>query len=621
MCGITGYIGKRSGLHVAFNNLKKLEYRGYDSAGIAYFNFPKKGKSTPSISEGLYHVCPQLVIQKKPGKLAVLEREMIGVQSLAQTAVIAHTRWATHGAPNEMNAHPHIDCAGKIAVVHNGIIENYHELKEKLQKKGHHFISETDTEVVAHSIEDALKTEKNFQKAFEKALRSLRGAYALAVVSRDEPHAIYFARLGSPLVLGVGDGEYFLASDPTALAGIVKKVVYIKDGARGKIDLQGFAITPGKPKMETLDITAEQAQKGNFAHFMLKEIMEAPEVMRAAMAGRLLEKGKGVKLGGLTNVEKKLAHTKRFEIIACGTSYYAGLVGKRLFEEIVGIPTDVWLASEYRYAKIPKQKGTTSLFISQSGETADTLAALRKAKESKYLVLGIVNIVGSTIARETEAGVYNHAGPEISVASTKAFISQLTVLTMMACFLKGEKNKEVQRLLKELVEIPKKIKKVLHETEKIKAIAAKYVSAKNVMYIGRGYNVAMALEGALKLKEISYVHAEGCAAGEFKHGSIALIDHETPTVVFANENILYEKIISNIQEVKARGGPIIAIGTVGDTRIKKIADDVIEVPKTIPEFEPFLNVVVAQLFAYHAAVLRGCNVDQPRNLAKSVTVE
>ncbi len=406
MCGITGYLGFKSGLHVAFNNLRKLEYRGYDSAGIAYFDTREDGQ-------------PRLVVQKKPGKIDVLEREILGLQSIPQTAVIAHTRWATHGIPNEANAHPHGDCEDRIAVVHNGIIENYQELKEQLQKKGHHFSSDTDTEVVAHVIEDVLKTEKDFSKALEKALRAIRGAYALAIVYAREPRHLYFARLGSPLVLGIGDGEYFLASDPTALAGLVDKVVYVEDGARGKITLEGLTMNPAKPKIEPLTMSAEQAQKGNFPHFMLKEIMEMPEVIVAATRGRLLAGGKGVKLGGLTNVEAKLKKAKRIEIIACGTAYHAGMVAKRWFEEIAGIPTDIWYASEYRYAKTPVQLGTVSLVISQSGETADTLAALRKAKAVGYLTLGVVNVVGSTIARETDAGVYNHAGPEISVASTQ----------------------------------------------------------------------------------------------------------------------------------------------------------------------------------------------------------
>lgn len=607
MCGITGYLGPKSGLHIAFNNLRKLEYRGYDSAGIAYFDTREDGK-------------PRLVVRRKPGKIDVLERDIIGVQSLPQTAVIAHTRWATHGVPNEKNAHPHTDCEDRIAVVHNGIIENYQELKEQLQKRGHHFSSDTDTEVVAHAVEEALKVEKDFSKALEKALKTIRGAYALAIVFTREPRNLYFARLGSPLVLGIGDGEYFLASDPTALAGLVDKVVYVEDGTRGKIELDGFITSPEKPKIEALTMTAEQAQKGNFPHFMLKEIMEIPEVLVAAMRGRLLPGGRGVKIGGLTTVEAKLKKIKRLEIIACGTAYHAGMIAKRWFEEIAGIPTDLWYASEYRYAKLPAQTGTATFVISQSGETADTLAALRKAKAAGYLTLGVVNVVGSTIARETDAGVYNHAGPEISVASTKAFMSQLAVLLMIACRIAGE-NPTTKKILKELAAIPGKIKTILNGYEAIGEIAAKYVSATNALYIGREYHYAVALEGALKLKEISYVHAEGFAAGELKHGSIALVDEKTPIIVIAPKNALQEKMMSNMQEVKARGGPMIAIGTKGDMRLKKIADDVIAVPGTLPELEPLLTVVPLQLFAYYSAVLRGRNVDKPRNLAKSVTVE
>ncbi len=606
MCGITGYIGNKEALQIAFNNLRKLEYRGYDSAGAVYFT-EEKNKLVP-------------VVVRKMGKLHALEGAIFGKHSSVNTASIAHTRWATHGAPTEMNAHPHKDCGGEIFVVHNGIIENYRTLRESLTKKGHRFKSETDTEVIPHLIEEHLKIQKDFDQAFTTALKEIVGAYALAIVVASDPRSIYFARLGSPLVLGIGAGEHFLASDPTALAGLVKKVVYLKDGQRGRITAGDFWVSPTKAKVEALDIEIEVAQRGNFPHFMLKEIFEGPEVVTSAMRGRLLEKEGRVRLGGLSLVEEKLKKIKKLEIIACGTSYYAGLLGKLYFEEFSNLPTETMLASEYRYNTNPPIKGSASLFISQSGETADTLAALKKSMARKYLTLGLVNVVGSTISRDTEAGVYNHAGPEIGVASTKAFLSQATILSLMSMFL-SKPDENFKKFISALSMIPRQIKTILTGSESLKVLAKKYQQYNNFLYIGRGYNYPVALEGALKLKEISYAHAEGYAAGEMKHGPIALIDKDFPTVAIATKNKLYEKTISNLEEIKARGGPIVAIATRGDKQIAKIANDVIYVPETLPQLEPLLTVVPLQLLAYHFAVLRGCDVDRPRNLAKSVTVE
>ncbi len=602
MCGIAGYTGTKNGLPIVLNSLRRLEYRGYDSAGVV---FGANGR---------------LRVIKTVGKLGALESALGGMVADIGTAVIGHTRWATHGAPTKENAHPHGSCDGKIFVVHNGIIENYRELKESLQRKGHVFTSETDTEVVAHLIEERLKREKNIERAFDAALTEIRGAYALAMVHAGEPGTIYFARFGSPLVLGLGKEEFFLASDPTALAGVAREVVYLKDGQRGKLMSKGYAVRPSKPKIEFLDIDPETVKKGAYSHFMLKEIFEGPEVVAAAMRGRLNAVTGAVKLGGLEQVASELRKKSALEIIACGTSYNAGMVGELLFEEFFGVPTETALASEYRYKNDAPMKNAAYLFISQSGETADTLAALRKANARKCLTLGLVNVVGSSIARETVAGVYNHAGPEIGVASTKAFLSQLTVLTLMALML-GKKTVAAKRLAAELGKIPKKIGSVLGDANKIMHLAKRYASYKDFFYLGRGYNYPVALEGALKLKEISYVHAEGYAGGEMKHGPIALIDEQFPTVAVVTKNALYEKMVSNIEEIKARRGKVIAIATVGDTMIRKLADDVIYVPPTLPQLEPMVNVVPMQLFAYAVGVGKGYNVDTPRNLAKSVTVE
>ena len=599
MCGITGYIGKKEALPIVFENLKKLEYRGYDSAGVAFFDFNGDHK-----------------LVKAVGKLGNLEKLIKSEKSLPTMAAIGHTRWATHGVPNEVNAHPHFDCKKEVFLVHNGIVENYRGLKDGLIKKGHNFRSQTDTEVLAHLVEEY---------GFNVAIKKVIGAYAIAAVFKNEPQKIYVARLGSPLVIGVGKDGYYVASDPTALAGLVKKVIFLKDGQRGVLALNSMKIGPARPKIVPLEIDAEQAKKGNFPHFMLKEIFEGPEVVAAALRGRVLPQKNLIKLGGLESVAKKIPKVKRMEIISCGTSYYAGMIGAALFKELANLPTETILASEYRYARDPKQDNTACLFISQSGETADTLAALKKSKERKYLNLGLVNAVGSSIARETDAGVYNHAGPEIGVASTKAFLSQLSVLSLMSLYFGqtkfGKNSLAAKGLMAELVKIPAKIQLVLKQNETIKSLAKKYAHHKNFLYLGRGYNYPAALEGALKLKEISYAHAEGYAGGEMKHGPIALIDENFPVVALVNKNHLYEKMISNLEEIKARKGKILAIATVGDKAIAKLVDDVIYVPETLEQLEPILNTVPLQLFAYYFAVVHGNDVDRPRNLAKSVTVE
>ncbi len=613
MCGITGYIGNKDSLKVSFANLKKLEYRGYDSAGVVFFS-----------KDGLRSV-------KAVGRLVNLDNKIKDFSAKRKTVAIAHTRWATHGEPNERNSHPHHDCRKNIFLVHNGIIENYRELKKDLLKSGHHFYSDTDTEIAAHLIEEKLLRQPadkhNFFEAFQLALKDIRGAYAFAVINKNEPERLYIARLGSPLVVGIasspaGEEEYLVASDPAALAGTAKKVIYLKDGQFGWLGLDGFVIGPVRPKIENLELTPEQARKGRFPHFMLKEIHEIPEVIRASLLGRLLPEKNLVKLGGLDMIYRKLRGIKRLEIIACGTSYYAGMVGELLFEELADIPVEVNLASEFRYQKNPLRRDTACLFISQSGETADTLAALHKVNAKKFNTLGIVNVVGSSIARATKAGVYNRAGPEIGVASTKAFLSQLTILALMSLYMaRGKSASLAKELVKELDNIPDKIKFVISKPQKIKALADAYQQYNNFLYLGRGYNYPTALEGALKIKELAYVHAEGYASGEMKHGPIALIDKNFPTVAIATQNRLYEKTISNLEEIKARGGRILAIATEGDKEIKKIVNDVLYVPAVVEQLEPMVNIIPLQLFAYYFAVARGYDVDKPRNLAKSVTVE
>lgn len=607
MCGIIGYIGKKQTLPILINGLKALEYRGYDSAGVALF------------------VGNKVEVRKNVGHVNVLEKSLESENYANSHLGIGHTRWATHGIPHESNAHPHSDCRGRIFVVHNGIIENYKELKRYLENHGHQFQSETDTEIVPHLIEHVLCKSKDFATALCDALTMIRGAYALAIVDAKNPEALYAAKLSSPLVIGVGIDEHFLASDPSALMENTKDVIYLNDGEVATIRRDVISITNLEKEKTPFEIIhlawdVTQAQKGDFPHFMLKEIFEGPEVVRNALRGRIDSQEYRVKLGGLDSIADTLKEVKRIVITACGTSYYAGLVGEYLFEEIAKLPTEVHAASEFRYRNQPYDTGTAVIVVSQSGETADTLAALHTAREQNLMTLGIVNTVGSTIARETDAGVYNHAGPEIGVASTKAFLSQLAIFTLMAVYLAKEQQ-SFQPLLEELEKIPEKIATILTQSATIERLAEKYKRFENFLFLGRGYNYPVALEGALKLKEVSYVHAEGYSAGEMKHGPIALISDSFPTMAIMPQNRVYKKMVSNLEEVRARRGPFCVIATEGDENVMSLTDDVIYVPKIMEPLEPLLTVVPLQLFAYYMGTKRGVDVDKPRNLAKSVTVE
>jgi len=541
--------------------------------------------------------------------------------------VIGHTRWATHGSPTIVNAHPQTNNAGTISVVHNGIIENFNEIRDRLKAAGYHFVSQTDTEVIPNLIDYYSKQLPSFEDAFKAALNDVRGAYSIVAASTSEPETLYAARLSSPLVIGVGEGENFLASDPAAIMAHTKKVIYLEDYdiaviTQDKVRVENLKHAKlAEPKVELLDYENEQALLGDFPHFMLKEIFEAPATIRSATLGRAVPDRNVVKLGGLENVLGQLKYIDRIVIVAMGTSYYAGLVGEYLIEELAGIPVEVQLASEFNYRKEPFSRSTALLVISQSGETADTIAALKKVEDFGVLRLGIVNAVGSTIARMTDAGVYCHAGPEKAVASTKAFIAQITVLTLIALHLSNGSTKRYKPLLEELQDLPAKAQAVLDNAENIKRIAEKYAHSRDFLFIGRHYAFPAALEGALKLKEISYMHAEGYAAGEMKHGPLALIDKDFPTFAFATDSPLLDKTYSNIQEIRARSGPVVAVATEGNDEIKQFCDDVIYIPKTQPETQAMLQAIVVQLFAYYIAVARGCDVDHPRNLAKSVTVE
>jgi glucosamine--fructose-6-phosphate aminotransferase (isomerizing) len=606
MCGIVGYVGKNQALPVLLDGLAALEYRGYDSAGVAIFSEEKATRL------------------RKVGPVAVLKEA--AKDGIMGSIGIGHTRWATHGEPNEVNAHPHADCNEAFFIVHNGIIENYKELRQVLIEKGHTILSETDTELVAHLWEDFVKETGDIKTGFFNTVRAIKGAYALVGVAACDPSVIYASRLSSPMVIGVGEDEHFIASDPSALVGRTQNVVYLNDGEIAQITQTHLKVAdlneqPADYKIEQFEINLEQAQKGSYPHFMLKEIFEGPEVVRTTFRGRLKTKDNIVKLGGLEQVDTELSQIKRLIITACGTSYYAGLMGEYLFEELTRLPVEVQFASEFRYRDEPFDKHTAVLAISQSGETADTLAALRKAKENNLLTLGVVNTVRSTIARETTAGVYNHAGPEIGVASTKAFLSQMTVLTLIAAYMARERKDLYKQILQELENIPDKIEKILAQHEKIAEIAEKYKHYKNFLFLGRRYNYPVALEGALKLKEISYIHAEGYGAGEMKHGPIAMIGEDFPTVAIVPQNSVTEKMYTNLEEIKARRGPIMAIATEGDERIKSLTEDVIYVPSTVEPLEPFLTVIPLQLFAYYIGTGLGHNVDKPKNLAKSVTVE
>ena len=611
MCGIIGYIGSRPAREIIINGLKRLEYRGYDSAGMALVNGETR-------------------IFKCAGRVKDLE-EMVSNSDYQGTTGMGHTRWATHGEPNELNAHPQVSYKGNFVVVHNGIIENYSRLKKHLQSRGIVFVSQTDTEVLANLIEHLyLEGDLTAEQAITLALNRVEGAYGLVIICTKESDKLFAAKKGSPLVIGVGDGENFIASDATPIVEYTQRVIYLNDDdiaiiKKDELILKSIRSEKIQPVVKEVDLKIGEIDKEGFDHFMLKEIFEQPRAIHDTFRGRVLPDYSGVMLGGLHDILDSLSQSEKIIIIACGTSWHAGLVGEYIFEEYTRIPVEVEYASEFRYRNPIIKKGDIVIAISQSGETADTLAAIKLAKSKGAKVIGICNVVGSSIPRETDAGVYTHAGPEIGVASTKAFTSQVTVLAMMA-FEIGHKKGVIsdiayQALITELVSIPGKIEKTLEINEQVLELARVFQNTHNALYLGRGYLFPVALEGALKLKEISYIHAEGYPAAEMKHGPIALIDENMPVVVVATKDDTYEKIISNIQEIKARKGNVIAIVTEGDEIIRKMADYVLEVPETFPVFSGLLAVIPLQLLSYHIAVLRGCNVDQPRNLAKSVTVE
>jgi len=608
MCGIIGYIGKREAVPILISGLRRMEYRGYDSAGLAIMNQNK------------------IQVKKEVGKIAQLEKALNG-NSLPGTLGLGHTRWATHGIPSKENAHPHIDSKGHIALIHNGIVENYTALRQRLEKRGHKFRTETDTETLAHLIEDTYNGD--LLEAVQMALAQVRGTYGLAVICDKEPDRIVAARMGSPLIIGIGEGENFVASDLAAIVQHTRNVVYLDDEevALIKADSIKHRTLANRKVMKTIEqitIDLEEIEKGGYDHFMLKEIMEQPRTLEDSMRGRLLEEEGTTKLGGINQYVDKLVEAKRIIIVACGTSWHAGLIGECVLEEFARIPVEVEYASEFRYRDPIVDEGTIVIAISQSGETADTLAALQEARRKGAVTLGICNVVGSSIARETEAGIYIHAGPEIGVASTKAFTSQVTVLALLAILLgrrKGISSAQGRWIVRELKQLPKLVGKILDNVEPIKRLAERFKDSRNFLYLGRGYNYPIALEGALKLKEISYIHAEGYPAAEMKHGPIALIDKNMPVVFIATQDGTYEKVLSNIEEVKAREGIVIAVCTEGDQEMAGKADYILEIPRTMNFLMPILSVIPLQLLAYYIAVLRGCNVDQPRNLAKSVTVE
>jgi glucosamine--fructose-6-phosphate aminotransferase (isomerizing) len=608
MCGIVGYIGHKNVLPILLTGLKRLEYRGYDSAGIA------------TIADN------HLSIAKQPGKLSILENSL-NSSNMSGSLGIGHTRWATHGAPTVSNAHPHVDCKSNIALIHNGIIENYATLRQALIEKGHKFVTETDTEVVPHLIEEFYNGD--FELAFRQALSELNGAYGFAVISNHDPDKIYVARQGSPLVIGLGEGEFFLASDVSAIVSHTRSVFYLNDGemailSRGGITTKTLTNELTKKKIEKITFDLGRIEKSGYPHYMLKEIFEQPQTITDAFRGRLLQSEGRVHLGGLSEVEDRLVDAEKIIFIACGTSWHAAMIAEYIIEEYCRIPVEVEYASEFRYRNPVINKKDVIIAISQSGETADTLAALKEGKHKGALCLGIVNSVGSTIARETTAGVYIHAGPEIGVASTKAFTSQVTVLLQIMLLIARKKSMSVvmgQSIIQELIQIPDKIKTILAQSQIIEDIAEKFKDNTNFLYLGRGVNFPVALEGALKLKEISYIHAEGYPAAEMKHGPIALIDKDMPVVFIATKDMIYDKVISNIEEVRARKGKVIAIACYGDEKISTLADHVIYIPEACQVLMPILSVIPLQLLAYYIAVKRGCDVDQPRNLAKSVTVE
>ena len=642
MCGIIGYVGKKAASPILLEGLRRLEYRGYDSAGVAILDNVR------------------LSLRRKKGRIDEGIARVLKAEPAAGSLGIAHTRWATHGIPSDTNCHPHLDASGKIAVVHNGVIENYDVLKQKLVRAGHKFDSDTDTEVLAHLIGDyyAKRRAKNgwgetpsspnqkksglgkltphqanhgdsLTQAVSDALRDVIGTYGLAVICTDFPDTIIGARRGSPLIIGIGKHENFLASDANAIVAHTKKVVYLNDYdvatiTPDRFDVANLGTDTANVQISNLEFSQEDAARGKHAHFMLKEIYEQPQTISNALRGRLDFEGATAKFGGLNMTAAELRNLDRIVIAASGTSWHAALVGEYLIEELAQIPVEVEFAHEFCYRNCPLEKNTVLLVLSQSGETADTLAALREAKRRGHRALAIVNVVGSTIAREADGGIYMHAGPEIGVASTKAFVSTLSILTLLAVHLGRLRNLSAKRaldVLRGLEALPKQIEKILGQNDALKKVAKKYAKADDFFFLGRGYTFPIALEGALKLKEISYIHAEGYSAAEMKHGPIALIDAKTPTVFLVPQDAMYEKTLANLAMIRARQGPVIALATEGDQGIRKVADDVIYLPPTLDLLNPILASVPLQLFAYHIAVARGCDVDKPRNLAKSVTVE
>jgi glucosamine--fructose-6-phosphate aminotransferase (isomerizing) len=611
MCGIVGYVGFRQAYPIIIKGLKRLEYRGYDSAGIALMN-------------------GGLNVYKKKGKVSELENSL-SETDLQSTIGIGHTRWATHGEPNDINAHPHYSANENLAIIHNGIIENYSTLKVELERKGHVFHSATDSEVFVHLIEEIyIKLKCDLDEAVRLAMTQVVGAYAIVVMDKNSPNQLIAARKGSPLVVGVGKDEFFLASDATPIIEYTNEVVYLNDFEiatikDGKLSITNIHAQDQTPFIQTLEMELESIEKGGFEHFMLKEIFEQPRSIKDCLRGRISAETGHLVLGGLREYMNKILVTDRIIILGCGTSWHAGLVAEYIFEEFTRIPVEVEYASEFRYRNPIIKEGDLVIVISQSGETADSLAALELAKSKGAIIFGVCNVVGSSIPRATHAGAYTHAGPEIGVASTKAFTAQVTVLTLMALVIASKKGTiseaKLRQLLFELESIPEKVEKALLLNDQIKYLAQEFKDSSNFLYLGRGYNFPVALEGALKLKEISYIHAEGYPAAEMKHGPIALIDEEMPVVFIATNDSSYEKVISNIQEVKARKGRVIAVVSEGDDKIKTMADYVIEVPQAHEALMPLIAVIPLQLLSYHIAVMRGCNVDQPRNLAKSVTVE
>lgn len=608
MCGIVGYIGHKRAQPLLIEGLKRLEYRGYDSAGIATVE-----------SSGL-------IVTRAAGRISELEARLAGSQSQA-TIGIAHTRWATHGAPNERNAHPHVSRNGRIALVHNGIIENYRSLRTFLEQQGICCVSDTDTEALVQLIGHFYSG--NIEQAVRDALHDVQGTYGIAVVCADEPDRVIVARKGSPLIIGIGSGEFVIASDAAAIIEHTAQVIYLSDGEMAVVTREGFRTTtldavPVTKEVQEVEFSLEQIELGGHEHFMAKEIFEQPQSLKTTLRGRLRVREGEIHLGGIVQYARDLARARRIIFTAQGTAWHAGLVGEYLFEDIAKIPAETEYASEFRYRNPLIDSGTVVIAISQSGETADTLAALREAKEKGALALGVVNVVGSTIAREADAGVYLHCGPEIGVASTKAFTSQLAVLTMMAIQLGRRRflsQNDAHALINELSMIPGRVEQVVKQSDAIREAAKRYVSRENWLFLGRGYNYPIAMEGALKLKEISYIHAEGMPAAEMKHGPIALINEGMPVVFIATRGNQYDKVLGNIEEVRSRGGRILAVATEGDQEMAHLADHVFYVPATPEPLQPMLTVIPLQLLAYHAAVLRGCNVDKPRNLAKSVTVE